>query len=100
MAAFASRGYSIDQPLAVAPQDLPNTFADLAAGTPLANLVADALRAATRADIGFTANAMIPRPGQPPPWEVGRAGTVYDVISLASRPSVPVLWTRRPGALS
>ena len=32
-AVFASRGYSIDQPLAVAPQDLPNTFTDLAAGT-------------------------------------------------------------------
>ena len=31
--AFASRGYSIDQPLAVAPRDLPNTFTDIAAGT-------------------------------------------------------------------
>ncbi len=35
---FASRGYSIDQPLAVAPRDLPNTFTDIAASTPLANL--------------------------------------------------------------
>src|SRR5471032_2782772 len=31
---FASRGYSIDQPLAVAPRDLPNTFTNIAAGTP------------------------------------------------------------------
>lgn len=30
-AVFASRGYSIDQPLAVAPCDLPNTFTDVAA---------------------------------------------------------------------
>ena len=37
-AVFASRGYSIDQPLAVAPQDLPNTFTDIAASTLLANL--------------------------------------------------------------
>jgi 5'-nucleotidase / UDP-sugar diphosphatase len=40
-AAFASRGYSIDQALAVAPRDLPNTFTDIAAGTLLANLVSD-----------------------------------------------------------
>jgi 5'-nucleotidase/UDP-sugar diphosphatase len=32
-------GYSIDQPLAIAPRDLPNTFTDIAAGTILANLV-------------------------------------------------------------
>ena len=30
-AVFASRGYSVDQPLAVAPRDLPNTFTDIAA---------------------------------------------------------------------
>ena len=30
-AVFASRGYSVDQPLAIAPQDLPNTFTDIAA---------------------------------------------------------------------
>ncbi len=28
-AVFASRGYEVDQPLAVAPRDLPNTFADI-----------------------------------------------------------------------
>ena len=55
-AVFASRGYSIDQPLAIAPQDLPNTFSDIAASTLLANLCTDAFRKATKADIGFTVN--------------------------------------------
>ena len=41
---FASRGYSIDQPLAVAPRDMPNTFIDIAASTILANLCTDAFR--------------------------------------------------------
>ena len=36
-AVFATRGYRVDQPLAIAPQDLPNTYADIAAGTLLAN---------------------------------------------------------------
>ena len=58
-AVFASRGYSIDQPLAIAPRDLPNTFTDIAAGTLLANLCTDAFRMATKADIGFTANGMM-----------------------------------------
>jgi 5'-nucleotidase len=48
---FASRGYSIDQALAVAPQDLPNTFTDIEGGTILANLVTDAFREATKADV-------------------------------------------------
>ena len=43
-AVFASRGYSVDQPLAIAPRDLPNTYTDIAAGTLLANLVTDAFR--------------------------------------------------------
>jgi hypothetical protein len=30
---FASRGYSIDQPLVVAPRDSPNTFTDITAST-------------------------------------------------------------------
>ena len=77
---FASRGYSIDQPLAVAPQDIPNTFTDIAASTLLANLCTDAFRSATKADIGFTANGLM------------RAGltrgkshvqTVYDVFAVA-----------------
>jgi 5'-nucleotidase / UDP-sugar diphosphatase len=79
-AVFASRGYSIDQPLAIAPQDLPNAFADIAAGTLLANLVTDAHRNATRADIGFTVNGLMRAP-----LLRGKTGvvTVYDVFALA-----------------
>jgi 5'-nucleotidase len=79
-AAFASRGYSIDQPLAIAPRDLPNTYTDIAAGTLLANLVTDSFRAATKADIGFTANGMM-RAG----LLRGKTGvvTVYDVFAVA-----------------
>ena len=77
---FASRGYSIDQPLAVAPRDIPNTFTDIAAGTLLANLCTDAFRKATKADIGFTANGMM-RAG----LTRGKSGvqTVYDVFAVA-----------------
>jgi 5'-nucleotidase len=77
---FAARGYSIDQPLAVAPRDLPNTFTDIAAGTPLANLVTDSFRKATNADIAITANAMM-RAG----LTRGKSGvqTVYDVFAVA-----------------
>jgi 5'-nucleotidase len=79
-AVFASRGYSVDQPLAIAPQDLPNTFTDIAAGTLLANLVTDALRKATQADIGFTVNGMMRTP-----LLRGKTGvlTVYDVFAVA-----------------
>ena len=79
-AVFASRGYSIDQPVAIAPQDLPNTFTDIAAGTPLATLCTDAFRKATKADIGFTANGMM-RAG----LTRGKSGvqTVYDVFAVA-----------------
>lgn len=78
--AFASRGYSIDQPLAIAPRDIPNTFTDIAAGTILANLCTDAFRNATKADIGLTANGMM-RAG----FIRGKSGvqTVYDVFSIA-----------------
>ena len=77
---FASRGYRIDQPLAVAPQDLPCTYTDIAASTPLANLVSDAFRNATKADIGITAAALM-RTGLTP----GKSGvqTVYDVFAVA-----------------
>jgi 5'-nucleotidase / UDP-sugar diphosphatase len=77
---FASRGYSIDQPLAVAPRDVPNTFTDIAASTPLANLITDAFRKATGADIGFTANGLM-RAG----FTRGKSGvqTVYDMFSVA-----------------
>ncbi|HUI62276.1 MAG TPA: 5'-nucleotidase C-terminal domain-containing protein, partial [Steroidobacteraceae bacterium] len=79
-AVFASRGYSIDQPLAVMSQDLPNTFTDISGGTPLANLCTDAYRNATKADIGFTANGMMRAP-----LMRGRSGivTVYDVFAVA-----------------
>lgn len=79
-AVFASRGYSIDQPLAMAPRDLPNTFTDIAAGTLLANLVTDAFRIATKADIGFTANGLMRAS-----LRGGKTGvlTVYDVFAVA-----------------
>jgi 5'-nucleotidase len=79
-AVFASRGYSVDQPLAVTPQDLPNTFTDIAAGTILANHVTDSFRKATQADIGFTVNGMMRAP-----ILRGKTGvvTVYDVFALA-----------------
>jgi 5'-nucleotidase len=78
--AFASRGYSIDQPLAVAPRDIPNTFTDISAGTILANFCTDAFRSATKADLGFTANGMM-RSG----LIRGKSGvqTVYDVFAVA-----------------
>jgi 5'-nucleotidase len=79
-AVFVSRGYSIDQPLAVTPRDIPNTFTDIAAGTILANLVTDAFRKTTQADIGFTANGMMRAP-----LMRGKTGvlTVYDVFAVA-----------------
>ena len=79
-AVFASRGYSIDQPLCVIPQDLPNTYSDNAAGTLLANLCTDAFRKATKADIGFTVNGLM-RTG----LTRGKKGviTVYDVFNVA-----------------
>jgi 5'-nucleotidase len=78
-AAFASRGYSVDQPLAVAPRDLPNTFTDIAAGTILSNLCTDAFRHATKADIGFTVYGLIRAP-----LTRGKSGvqTVYDVFAV------------------
>lgn len=77
---FASRGYRIDQPLAIAPRDLSNSFTDIAAGTVLANLVTDSFRKATKADIGFTANGLMRAP-----LARGKSGvqTVYDVFAVA-----------------
>jgi 5'-nucleotidase len=79
-AVFASRGYSVDQPLAVVPRDIPNTFTDIAASTPLASLVTDAFRNATKADIAITVNGMM-RAG----LTRGKSGiqTVYDVFAVA-----------------
>jgi 5'-nucleotidase / UDP-sugar diphosphatase len=77
---FASRGYSIDQPLAMVWHDMPNTFTDIPASTPLANLITDAFRHATQADIALTANGMM-RAG----LTRGKSGvqTVYDVFAVA-----------------
>jgi len=76
-AVFASRGYSVDQPLAIAPRDLPNTFTDIAAGTLLANLCTDAFRSATKADIGFSVNGLM-RTGL-----TQGVQTVYDIFAVA-----------------
>ena len=80
---FASRGYSIDQPLAVAPRDLPNTYTDIAAGTLLANLCTDAFRSATKADIGIHRNGNDAR--RPYPWEVRRANCLRRIRRGAHR---------------
>jgi 5'-nucleotidase/UDP-sugar diphosphatase len=74
------RGYSIDQPLAIVPEDISNSFTDIAASTPLANLITDAFRIATKADIGFTANGMMRAP-----LLRGKSGvqTVCDVFSVS-----------------
>ena len=77
---FASRGYSVDQPLALAPRDIANTFTDIPASTALANLCTDAFRDATKADVALTANGML-RSG----LIHGKTGvqTVYDVFAVA-----------------
>jgi 5'-nucleotidase / UDP-sugar diphosphatase len=77
---FASRGYSIDQPLGIVTRDLPNAFTDIAAGTILANLCTDAFREATKSDIGFTVNGLMRAS-----LIRGRTGvqTVYDIFALA-----------------
>jgi 5'-nucleotidase len=69
----------VDQPLAVVPQDLLNTFTDIAAGTILSNLCTDAFRHATKADIGFTVYGLIRAP-----LTRGKSGvqTVYDVFAV------------------
>ena len=79
-AVFASRGYSVDQPLAVVPRDIINTFPDIAASTILANLCTDAFRAATGADVGFSVNGMMRSS-----LTRGKRGvqTVYDVFAVA-----------------
>ena len=78
---FESRGYTIDQPLAVAPQDVPNTFSDIAASTLLANFCTDAYRLAQRKQtLDFPANGMM-RAG----FTRGKSGvqTVSDVFAVA-----------------
>lgn len=80
-AAFASRGYETMQPLVIISEDWPMNYADIESGTPLANVVADALRQGTNSQVALTANGMI-RAGL---IKGNRGGvqTVYDVFALA-----------------
>ena len=77
---FASRGYSINQPLVMILEDWPMVYTNVDSGTPLANLVVDAFRNMENTDIAFTANGMI-RAG----LTKGNSGiqTVYDLFALA-----------------
>lgn len=77
---FAPRGYATTQPLVVIAEDWPMDYTDIESGTPLANLVTDALRLATNSQIAFTANGAI-RAG----LTKGKTGvqTVYDIFTLA-----------------
>ncbi len=70
----------MDQPLAIAPNDLPNKFTDIVAGTILANLCTDAFRSATNANIGFSVNGLMRAS-----LTKGKSGiqTVYDVFAVA-----------------
>ena len=77
---FAPNGYSINKPLAVTERDLPWDAADDAVRAPLANLVTDAIRRATRTDIGLTLSGLI-QTG----LVRGKSGvqTVYDLFSVS-----------------
>ncbi|QQE67571.1 hypothetical protein GFS31_42840 (plasmid) [Leptolyngbya sp. BL0902] len=77
---FAPRGYATTQPLVMITEDWPMDYADIESGTPLANVVTDALRLATNSQIAFTANGAI-RAG----LTQGKTGvqTVYDIFALA-----------------
>ena len=80
---FASRGYSIDQPLAVVPRDLPNTFTDIAASTILANLCTDAFR--KRHEGGHRFHRQRNDARRPYSREVGRANGLRRVRRGAAR---------------
>lgn len=77
---FAPRGYATSQPLVMITEDWPMDYRDIESGTPLANVVTDALRLATNSQIAFTANGAI-RAG----LTQGNTGvqTVYDIFTLA-----------------
>ncbi|NEQ42417.1 MAG: bifunctional metallophosphatase/5'-nucleotidase [Leptolyngbya sp. SIOISBB] len=79
-AVFASRGYQTTQPLVAISEDWPMNYADIVSGTPLANVVTDALRLATGSQVALTANGII-RAG----LDKGNHGiqTVYDIFALA-----------------
>ncbi|BAU65504.1 putative 5'-nucleotidase [Stanieria sp. NIES-3757] len=80
-AAFASRGYETKQPLVVVSEDWPMNYLDIESGTPLANVVSDALRQATGSQIALTANGLI-RAGLIK-GNSGGVQTVYDVFAIA-----------------
>ena len=84
---FASRGYSIDQPLAVAPRDMPNTFTDIAASTLLANLCHRRLQ--KRHKSGHRLHRQRADARRPYPGEVGRANRLRRV-----RRGAPRRWRR------
>ena len=76
---FASRGYQTTQPLVAITENWPMNYADVVSGTPLANVVTDALRLATGSQVALTANGLI-RAG----LDKGNQGiqTVYDIFAL------------------
>lgn len=80
-AAFALRGYVVRQPLVVIAEDWPMDYLDIDGGTPLANIVTDALRQATGSQVAFTANGLI-RAGLAK-GNNGGVQTVYDVFAIA-----------------
>ncbi|WP_052055716.1 bifunctional UDP-sugar hydrolase/5'-nucleotidase [Myxosarcina sp. GI1] len=80
-AVFASRGYKTKQPLVVVSEDWPMNYPDIESGTPLANVVSDALRQATGSQIALTANGLI-RAGLIK-GNSGGVQTVYDVFAIA-----------------
>jgi 5'-nucleotidase len=90
---FAPRGYSIDQPLAVAPRDIPNTFTDIAANTILASLCTDAFRSCP-----FT--LVFPRAESTSRVEEAEKRRVSRPCTTCSpwRRSAPASWTRRRAA--
>lgn len=77
---FEPRGFTMDEPLAVIDRDWPNTFFDLDASLPIGNLMADATRHATKADVALSCAGMV-RAGM----TKGTNGvqTAYDLYLLA-----------------
>lgn len=77
---FEPRGFNLEEPLAVIDRDWSNTFFDLETSRPLGNLVADAVRSATKSDVTLNSAGMI-RAG----LQQGTSGVqnVYDVFLLA-----------------
>lgn len=77
---FEPRGLKIDEPLAIIDQDWPNSFFDLNSSRPIGNLAADAIKAATKADVAMHAAGLV-RAGM----IKGSTGvqTAYDIFLLA-----------------